>query len=106
MAEQVRPTILSPNHIQRAIGDDRFYLMLPEFLTIKKKLQAMHTNVGAGCKPCQKRRAASSLSSDFVSIMNRLSDDGLRRIKKYLGVPRLIVRAVDRSTGRIVGKEV
>ena len=106
MAEQiVRPTILSTNHINRAIADDNFYTLMPEFLTIKKKLEATHINP-SGCQPCQKRRAALSLSSDFVSILNTLPDDRLQVVKKYLGVPRLIIRAVNKQTGRVEGKEV
>lgn len=106
MAEQLaRPTILSTNHINRAIADDNFYTLMPEFLTVKKKLAASHVS-SAGCQPCQKRRAAISLSSDFMSIMNTLSDDRLQAFKKYLGVPRLIIRAVNKQTGRVEGKEV
>ena len=101
-----RPTILSPSHISRAIGDSNFFTLMPEFAAIKRKIDAMHADLGAGCKPCKKRRIATSLSSDFLSIMNSLSDDGLRRLKKYLGVPRLLVRAADRSSGKIVMKEV
>ena len=106
MAEQLaRPTILSTNHINRAIADDNFYTLMPEFLTVKKKLEAAHSPT-AGCQPCQKRRAVASLSSDFVSILNTLSDDRLQTLKKYFGVPRLIIRAVNRQTGRVEGKEV
>lgn len=106
MAEQaVRPTILSTDHINRAIADSNFYAMMPEFLTIRKKIEASHLP-STGCQPCQKRRAAVALTSDFVSILNTLSDDRLQVLKKYLGVPRLIVRAVNRETGRVEGKEV
>jgi hypothetical protein len=100
-----RPTILSPDHIRKAIVDERFYAMLPEFMTLKKKLQASHVDI-AGCKPCQKRRAAISLTSDFVSILNTLSSDGLQRIKKYVGADRLLVRATNRTTGKLEMREV
>lgn len=106
MADQpVRPTILSTDHINRAIADNNFYTLMPEFLTVKKKLDASHMPT-VGCQPCQKRRMAVALSSDFVSILNTLSDDRLQVLKKYLGVPRLIIRAVNRETGRVEGKEV
>lgn len=100
-----RPTILSTDHINRAIADDNFYTLMPEFLTVKKKLEASHTPA-VGCQPCQKRRAAIALSSDFVSILNTLSDDRLQVLKRYIGVPRLIIRAVNKQTGRVEGKEV
>lgn len=105
MSEE-RATILGPDHIKRAIGDDKFFSLMPEFATLRKKVQAMHENLGAGCKPCQKRRIASSLTSDFVSILNTLSDDGLKRIKQYVGVNRLLVRAIDKASGRAVLREI
>ena len=101
-----RPTIFSPSHITRAISDNNFYTMMPEFLAIKKKMEAMHAAPGPGCSSCRKRRIATSLSSDFLSIMNSLPDQALSRMKAYLGVDRLLVRAADRRTGRMVLKEV
>lgn len=101
-----RPVLLGQGHIQRALADDRFYGMLPEFLPIRKKIEASHADVGTSCTPCRRRRMAVSFSSDFVSILNSLSQDGLARLKKYLGVGRLLVRAMDRTAGRTVLKEV
>lgn len=106
MANADKPVILSVDHIKRAIGDSNFFTMLPEFLAVKRKLDAMHVNFNTGCSPCKKRRVATSLTSDFVSILTNLSDDGLSRIKKYLGVPKLLVRSVNKQTGKMEMKEV
>lgn len=101
-----KPTILSPAHITRAIADNNFYTRMPEFQAIKKKMDAMHADLGAGCRPCKKRRITASLSTDFLSIMNGLPDSSLKRLKEYYGVPRLLVRAADKATGKVVMKEV
>lgn len=101
-----RATILAVDHIKRAIGDDNFYTMLPEFLPVKRKIEAMHVDYSRGCNDCRKRRIATSLTSDFVSVLTNLSDDGLARVKKYLGVPRLMVRARNTQTGKLELKEI
>lgn len=101
-----KPTILSVDHIKRAIGDANFYTALPEFLAVKRKMDAMHVDFNSGCSPCKKRRVATSLTSDFVSILTGLSDDGLARVKKYLGVPRLLVRSMNQQTRKVEMKEI
>lgn len=101
-----RPTILSVDHIKRAIGDANFYTLMPEFLAVKRKMDAMHVNFNTGCSPCKKRRVATSLTSDFVSILTNMSDDGLGRMKKYLGVNKLLVRSVNKQTGKMEMKEI
>lgn len=106
MAVTEKPTILSPSHITKAIGDPNFFNLMPEFQTIKRKIDAMHVDLNTGCSPCKKRRIATSLTSDFISILNNLSDNGLQRIKKYIGVNRLLIRAVNNQTGKMELKEV
>lgn len=106
MDNTVRPTILSVEHIKKAIGDSNFFEKVPEFAPIKKKMDAMHVDFGTGCSPCKKRRVAASLTSDFTSILTSLSDDGLARVKAYMDIPRLLVRTANRQTGRIETREV
>ena len=101
-----RPTILEGSHIQRAIGDPSFYAAMPEFLPIKKKIDSLHVDLGSGCSSCRRRRVAVTVNSDFVSVLNSLSQDGFSRLKKYMGVDRLLVRAMDRKLGRTMLKEV
>lgn len=99
-----RPVILQASHIQRAMNDPSFYALLPEFLPLKRKIEALHVNVGTGCPSCRKRRVANTVNSDFVSILNSLSNDGFSRLKRYLGAGRLLVRARDGE--RLVMREV
>lgn len=101
-----RPVILGPEHIKRAVADDNFYSMLPEFLTIRRKLDAMHVNLKKGCSSCQMRRVAGTVNSDFVAILNRLTSDGMKRLKRYVGASRLLIRATNRTTGRMELREV
>lgn len=101
-----RPTVLGADHIKRAIGDPNFFTSMPEFLTIKRKIDAMHLNLGQGCSSCQQRRAVGSMTSDFVTILNSLSDDGLQRLKRYFGINKMIVRAINPRTRKAETREV
>ena len=100
-----RPTILQASHVQRAMADPNFYALLPEFLPVKRKIEALHVDFSTGCSPCKKRRVSDTVSSDFVSILNSLSDDGFARLKKYIGASRLLVRSMDRSRTKMVMRE-
>lgn len=101
-----RPVMFGVDQVKRAIGDSNFFTLLPEFLPIKKKLEAMHMNFDAGCSSCVKRRAATSVTSDFMTILSGLSDDALGRVKSYLGVNRLLVRTVNRVTRKLETRTV
>ena len=100
------PVILEAAHITRAITDPNFYALMPEFLPVKRKVEALHVDLNKGCSSCKKRRVASSVNSDFVSVLNSLSGDALKRLKKYVGAERLLIRAMDRENGKTVLKEV
>jgi hypothetical protein len=99
----VRPTILSQNHVSRAISDSRFYELLPEFRSLQVKLQTMKVNLSAsgGCGGCRQRRAVSNLFNDFLTIAFALSDDGKVRLKAYLGVHQLLVNRTDPATRQV-----
>lgn len=101
-----RPVILQSSHVHKAINDANFYTLLPEFLPVKRKIEALHVNLTTGCSPCKKRRIADTMNSDFVSILNSLSADGYARLKKYIGAKRLLVRAMDKVHNKVVMKEV
>jgi hypothetical protein len=106
--QENKPEILGPSHVKRAIGDPNFYAQMPEFLTIKRKLDAMHINLnsGKGCSSCKMRRAANTVYSDFASIVASLSPDSLARFKKYLGVNKLVINKVNPATNRVSLQEV
>lgn len=101
-----RPVILQPSHIRTATSDPNFYAMLPEFLPLKRKVEALHIDLKKGCPSCNKRRAADTTNSDFASILGSLTPDGFSRLKKYLGAGRLLIRARDPRSGSFVMKEV
>ena len=46
------------------------------------------------------------MTSDFVTILNSLSDDGLQRLKKYFGINKMIVRAINPKTRKTETREV
>lgn len=100
---QSHPVILSQGHVSKAISDERFMALLPEFLGIKSRLQQLQLDPNArrGCSSCKKARAASTVYNDFVAIAGSLSPDGIQRLKTYLGVNQLMVNDVDRVTGRV-----
>ena len=101
-----RPVIFNTDHIKKAILDPNFYTMLPEFLPVKRTLESRGVPTAGGCSSCIRRRAATSMTSDFVSVMANLNDDGLERVKKYFGAKRLLVRTVNKSTKRIEMREI
>ena len=101
-----KTVVFGASTIQKAIGDPNFFSLMPEFLPIQKKINTMKVDLSTGCSPCKKRRIASSVNSDFVSILNTLSDDGFQRLKKWVGADRLLVHAMDRERNRPVLKEV
>lgn len=101
-----KPTILEASHIQRAIGDPNFFSAMPEFLPVKRKIEALHVDPGKGCSSCARRRIATTVNSDFVSVLNSLTPDGYARFKKYIGVDKLLVRSMDRRLGKTMMREV
>lgn len=105
-AKASKPVLIGTDHINRALGDANFFTQLPEFLPVKKKMEAALAAPGPGCMACRRRRAMGSATSDFISVLSTLSDSGLARMKKYLGVERLLVRTVNRSSGKVELKEV
>ena len=98
-----RPTILSQVHVSKALADQRFYELIPEFRALQAKLAAakIDLNAGRGCSSCRKTRAVASFFSDFMSIASALSPDGVRRLKEYLGVQALMMNTMDRTTGQV-----
>lgn len=101
-----RPVILQASHVKKAIADPRFYALMPEFLPLKRKVEALHIDLKKGCSSCSRRRVMDTTTGDFVSILNSLSQDGLLRLKKYVGAGRLLIRARDPKSNAFVMKEV
>ena len=101
-----KPVILQASHVRNAIADPNFYALMPEFLPLKRKVEALHVDLKKGCLSCNRRRVMDTTTGDFVSILNSLSQDGLLRLKKYVGAGRLLIRAMDPKSGSFVMREV
>lgn len=102
------PVIFGAQHMTKALSDSSFFEALPEFLTVKSKMETMKVNLenNKGCTPCKMRKARNSVNSDFLSIMSSLSQDGKERFKKYFGVDRLLFNKTDPKTYRVTLMEM
>jgi len=98
-----RPTILSQSHIQRALADLKFYEALPEFGSLRVKMQTMKADLtsGRGCSSCKQRRVVATLFNDFMSVASSLSDDGKERLRKYLGAESVMINRFDPVTRQV-----
>lgn len=97
-----RPTILGQTHITRALADERFYALMPEFAQLRGKQTAVKQAVVAqGCPRCRKEHASINLFNEFIRIISSLSPDGITRLKAYLGVTQLLLNQIDPGTGQI-----
>ena len=98
-------TILSADHVRKALSDPKFFDMMPEFSALKSKLDTMKkAPTKYGCSSCREKRLRSSLHSDFVTTLNSLPTSALQRFKKYLGSDELLINAYDTKSGKTVLK--
>lgn len=93
--------LLGTEEIRRCLQDQNFFLSLPEFLPIKKKIETMNNAKASGCSVCKMRRIASSVSADFLHILGSISDDAKDRIKKYFGTSNILYNRYDKDTNEI-----
>ena len=100
---QPRPTLLSQAHVSKALGDPRFFDAVPEYTPLRAKIQAMHVDLQSkrGCSGCKRRRVVANTFKDFLSVTAALSPDGIRRLKQYLGISRLMLNVYDRQAGKV-----
>ena len=103
-----RPVLLGGAHIKKAIADDEFYRKLPQFLTVKAKIAAMHANLKnpKGCSSCQQRRVQNNVERDFAAIASSLDPASGKIFKEYFGVPRMVIHAVNPVTHAAYLKEL
>jgi len=89
-----KPKILSMDMAIKALGDDNFYKALPEFSALK----TLHAQAGSklktrgGCSKCRKRRVASGLYRNFISITMSLDNAGRQRLKNYFNSGIMVTR--------------
>lgn len=96
-------------HITKAVSDDGFFRLMPEFSSIKAQISAMHIDLKSkkGCSSCKKRRLHNNIDGNFAAIASRLPPERARVLKKYLGIEddqKFFIRAVDPATRRLVLK--
>ena len=97
-----KPVILSQGMIGKAVGDAKFYAQCPEFSTLKGKLHIMRVDMTrGGCSGCKTKRVQRNVYTDFVQLTMSLSADGQTRLKKYLGVSRLMLNMRDPATKQV-----
>lgn len=92
--------LLGEQEIKDSMADMKFYEVVPEFLPIRARMQAMHDDIVTpkGCAPCAKNRAYRSHAGDYLRIVQNLSDDGKARFRTYFGADELRATVLDPET--------
>lgn len=102
--------MLSGAHINKAVSDDNFYSLMPEFSSIGAQIRAMHIDAKSkkGCSSCNKRRLHANIDGNFAAIASRLPEARAMVLKKYLGIGadrKFYIRAVNPATRQLILKE-
>lgn len=102
MSEEAQKVVklLAEQEIKDSMADARFYEQMPEFLPLRKKMQAMHNDLVTphGCTSCAKNRAYRSLGGDYLTIVANLKADAKERLRKYFGADELRANMLDPET--------
>ena len=82
--------LLGGVHITKAISDPRFFVLMPEFASIRAQMATMHIDVNSrkGCNTCNKRRLHANIDGNFAAIASRLPEDRAKVLKSTLGWTR------------------
>lgn len=92
--------LLAEQEIKNSMADAKFYELMPEFLPLRKKMQAMHDDIVTpkGCSNCAKNRAYRNMGSDYLRIVESLKGDSVDRFKQYFGADELRANVLDPTT--------
>ena len=92
--------LLAEQEIKDSMADARFYEQMPEFLPLRRKMQAMHDDLITphGCSNCAKNRVYRSLGGDYLRIVENLQDDAKERLRRYFGADELRATVLDPAT--------
>jgi len=92
--------LLAEQEIKDSMADAKFYEQMPEFLPLRKKMQAMHDDLITphGCSSCAKNRVYRSLGGDYLRIAAGLSGDAAERMRRYFGADELRATILDPET--------
>ena len=95
-----KPVLLSRQLVVRALADQQFYKQLPEFSSLQPKLRTMGViSHKGGCRGCRERRVQQNLFGDFLIVTKGLDQNGIERLKRYLGAERLMYSSRSTTTG-------
>lgn len=102
MSDNKNPVVrmIAEDEIKDSMADARFYEAMPEFLSLKRKMQTMHEDLLSphGCTNCQKNRVHRALGGDYLTIVQNLKDDGKVRLRRYFGADELVATVLDPAT--------
>ena len=92
--------LLAEQEIKDSMADARFYEQMPEFLPLRRKMQAMHNDLVTphGCTTCAKNRVYRSMGGDYLRIVENLKDDAAERLRRYFGADELRATVLDPVT--------
>lgn len=96
-------------HISKAVADEGFFRLMPEFASIRAQIATMHMDVKSkrGCSSCARRRLHANIDGNFAMIASRLPDERVMVLKRYLGLDDdqpFFIRVVNPATGKLVLK--
>lgn len=97
------------SHVEKAIHDQNFFELMPEFSSIREQIATMHVDLNSkrGCSSCQKRRIHANIDGNFAAIASSLPDDRAKVLKKYLGIDedqKFFIRAFNPATKAMILK--
>ena len=108
-AQQRPGVMLGGAHISKAVNDENFFRIMPEFSSIRAQIRTMHIDPRAkkGCSPCARRRLHANIDGNFAAIASSLPDERAKVLKKYLGIgdgTKFYIRAVNPATKQLILK--
>ena len=109
MAEKKPGVMLGGVHISKAVSDAKFFNLMPEFMSVRAQISAMHIDVHnkKGCSSCNKKRLHNNIDGNFAAIASRLPPDRAKVLKKYLGIgddQKFFIRAVNPANQQLILK--
>lgn len=102
--------ILGGAHVSRAVNDEAFFRLMPEFAPIRAQIATMHIDMKSkkGCSACNKRRLHANIDGNFAAIASSLPESRAAVLKKYLGIgddQKFYIRAVNPANKQLILKQ-
>ena len=95
------PIILSQSMVNRALGDPKFFGVVPEFNSLKNRQKVRKPVKGKGCGGCKQKTVHQNMFKEFVAATLSLNPNAAGRLKKYLGVDQLMINTQDTKTYKV-----